>query len=409
MTKTNPNKTNEGLHITFLGLIAAVPALSTDMYLPAMPTIAAQWNISEAHVGLSLVLWFVSFSIFLLVCGPLSDKYGRRPVLLTGLSLFTLSGFLCAVSANVYQLIAFRMLQGIGAAAPSAMCMAICRDRYEGDQRKRVLAYISIILSITPMIAPMLGATLLKFASWRFIFVTQGSLTVITILIALKYRETLASPLTENLSRLYGRYLKLFHNRNYLLCNNAMGIIVGPFFGYLAFSSIVYITLYHLSEQTFSLLFGINAMISMTGAFLSTRLTKYFSDVRLLTVCFFGYALSGFGIMLTGHIHFLFFAAFMGGISFCLGLSRPLSNHLVLEQVSEDIGSASSFIVFYQFIVGSICMAIATANWTHPIFAFGLQAVIAPVLVLVLWPTLLKRLRLTGSKAEWPEGKITGG
>lgn len=408
MTKTTPSKTSEGAYIVFLGLIAAVPALSTDMYLPAMPTIAAQWNISEAHVGLSLVLWFVSFSIFLLVCGPLSDKYGRRPILLAGLSLFTLSGFLCAVSANVYQLIVFRMLQGIGAAAPSAMCMAICRDRYEGDQRKRVLAYISIILSITPMIAPMLGATLLKFASWRFIFVAQGSLTVITILIALKYRETLTSPLTENLSKLYGRYLKLFHNRNYLLCNNAMGIIVGPFFGYLAFSSIVYITLYHLSEQTFSLLFGINAMISMTGAFLSTRLTKYFSDVRILTVCFLGYTFSGLGIMLTGHIHYLFFAAFMAGISFCLGLSRPLSSHLVLEQVSEDIGSASSFIVFYQFIVGSACMAIATIDWTHPIFAFGVQAVIASGLVLLLWPMLIKRLGLTGPKAEWPEEKITG-
>ena len=88
MTKAT-DRPNEGLYILFLGLIAAVPALSTDMYLPAMPTIALQWGISEARVGLSLVLWFVSFSIFLLVYGPLSDKYGRRPILLAGLSVFT--------------------------------------------------------------------------------------------------------------------------------------------------------------------------------------------------------------------------------------------------------------------------------------------------------------------------------
>ena len=399
MTKAT-DRPNEGLYILFLGLIAAVPALSTDMYLPAMPTIALQWGISEARVGLSLVLWFVSFSIFLLVYGPLSDKYGRRPILLAGLSVFTVFSFLCAFSVNVFQLILFRVMQGAGAAAPSAMCMAICRDRYEGNQRKRALAYVSIILSITPMIAPMIGATLLKFVSWKAIFITQGALTIITMLISLKYKETLTSPLTEKLFKLFGRYIKLFGNRNYLLCNNAMGIIAGPFFAYLGFSSIVYISLYHLSEQTFSLLFGINAMISMTGAFLSTRLTKYFSDVRILTVCFIGYACSGVGIMLFGHIHYLFFAGFMGGLSFCLGLSRPLSNHLILEQVNEDIGSASSFIVFYQFIIGSICMAVATADWIHPIIIFGLLATIVPLLVLLLWPLLLRRLRLTNTKSD---------
>jgi len=278
--------------------------------------------------------------------------------------------------------------------------MAICRDRYKGDKRKQVLAYISIVLSITPMLAPMLGALLLKFVNWRAIFISQGTLTVATLLISLRYQETLVSPLTENFSKLFGRYIKLFSNRNYLLCNNAMGIIAGPFFGYLAFSSIVYISLYHLSEQAFSLLFGINAMISMMGAFLSTRLTKYFSDVRLLTACFTGYTCCGIGITLFGHLHYLFFAGFMGGISFCLGLTRPLSNHLILEQVNEDIGSASSFIVFYQFIVGSICMAIATADWTHPIRAFGLLAAIVPLIVLLLWPLLLHHLQLTNIQSD---------
>ena len=196
--KKTATLSNEGVYVLFLGLIAAVPALSTDMYLPAMPTIAKQWGIPESQAGLSLVLWFASFSIFLLVCGPLSDKYGRRPVLLAGLSVFTLSGFLCAVSVNIFQLVLFRIMQGAGAAAPSAMCMAICRDRYEGDKRKRTLAYISIILSMTPMIAPMIGATLLKFVSWRAIFAVQGLLTIMTIVISLRYRETLTSPVQRN-------------------------------------------------------------------------------------------------------------------------------------------------------------------------------------------------------------------
>jgi DHA1 family bicyclomycin/chloramphenicol resistance-like MFS transporter len=375
-----------------LGLIAAVPALSTDMYLAAMPLIASQWGISESRVGQSMVLWFVSFSIMLLVCGPLSDKYGRRPVLLTGLSFFTVSSFLCSSAGNIVQLILFRMLQGASAAAPASMCMAICRDRYEGEQRKHVLAYISIILSITPMIAPMIGAMLLKYVHWRAIFIVQGVLTVGTFIISLSYRETLQMPLTDQVFKLMGRYINLLRNTNYLLCNNAMGILAGPFYGYLAFSSIVYISLFRQSEQTFSILFGINAMISMLGAFTCTRITRYFSDIRLITCSLFVYALCGLGMMLWGHVHFLLFAVFMAGISFCLGMSRPLSNHLILEQVKTDIGSASSFIVFYQFLVGSVCMAITTMVWTRPIFIFGVLAFTVPVFVLMLWPLLIARI-----------------
>lgn len=284
------------------------------------------------------------------------------------------------------------MLQGASAAAPASMCMAICRDRYEGEQRKHVLAYISIILSITPMIAPMIGAMLLKYVHWRAIFIVQGVLTVGTFIISLSYRETLQMPLTDQVFKLMGRYINLLRNTNYLLCNNAMGILAGPFYGYLAFSSIVYISLFRQSEQTFSILFGINAMISMLGAFTCTRITRYFSDIRLITCSLFVYALCGLGMMLWGHVHFLLFAVFMAGISFCLGMSRPLSNHLILEQVKTDIGSASSFIVFYQFLVGSVCMAITTMVWTRPIFIFGVLAFTVPVFVLMLWPLLIARI-----------------
>lgn len=382
----------ERLFICFLGLIAAVPALSTDMYLAAIPLIAEQWAVSETRVGHSMVFWFLSFSITLLVCGPLSDKYGRRPVLLSGLFLFTVSSFLCASAANIQQLILYRVLQGASAAAPSSMCMAICRDRYEGDRRKHILAYISIILSITPMLAPMIGAMLLKYVNWRSIFIVQGVLTVGTLIISLSYRETLLKPLTDRVYKLLGRYLRLLRNTNYLLANNAMGLLAGPFYGYLGFASIVYISIFGLSEQTFSVLFGVNAAISMLGAFTCTRITRFFSDVRLITAALLGYAICGLGMMLLGHFHFLLFAISMAGISFCLGLSRPLSNHMILEQVNTDIGSASSFIVFYQFLVGSACMAITTLPWQRPIFVFGLLAFTVPIFVLALWPMLIKRI-----------------
>lgn len=382
------------LYIVFLAAIAAVPPLATDMYLAAMPTIAAQWGVPDSHVALSLVLWFAGFSLCLLVCGPLSDKYGRRPVLLAGLALFATASGACALATNVVQLIIFRILQGIGAAGPSSMCMAICRDRYAGPQRKQVLAYIGVILGLTPMIAPMIGAALLKFTNWRMIFVVQGSSALVTLLVSLRYRETAAERVSGPLLSLMGRYAVLLRNRRYLLANSAMGLLLGPFYGFIAFSSIVYIQIYQLSNQAFSLLFGFNAAMGMLGAFVCTRVTRFFSDTILLTACLIGCVVSAVGILAWGSWHYLAFAACMCVFTFFCGMSRPLSNNLILEQVRHDIGSASSFLVFYQFMVAAACMRLVTVSWARPILAFGLLAVLLPTVVLAFWPVLLRQLNV---------------
>jgi len=384
----------ERWHVAFLAAIAAVPATATDMYLAAMPVIARQWGAPDSRVALSLVLWFVSFSVFLLICGPLSDKYGRRPVLLTGLTSFTLATVACALSGNVAQLIAFRILQGIGAAGPSSMCMAICRDRYEGVQRKHILAWIGIILGLAPMLAPSLGATLLKFVHWRAIFVTQAIVGGAVLLGSWRFfRETAAERVSGRRLSLMGRYIQLARNRRYVLCVTAMGLIVGPFFGFIALAPIVYLRIYGLSNHAFGLLFGLNALMGMLGAFTCTRIMRLTADTVLLTICLIGCAAGGAGLLAWGGLHYAAFAAAMSVVTFCCGMSRPLANHLILDQVRTDIGSASSFIVFYQFMVGAVCMRIVTAPWHAPIRVFGLLALLAPLTVLAIWPFLLWTLR----------------
>ncbi len=389
-----------GSYVVFLAAIAAVPAMATDMYLAAMPIIAKQWGVADSRVALSLVLWFVSFSIFLLICGPLSDKYGRRPILLAGLALFTFATVACSLALNVGQLIAFRILQGMGAAGPSSMCMAICRDRYEGSQRKHMLAWIGIILGLAPMIAPSVGATLLKFVHWRAIFVTQALVGGIVLLGSWWfYRETAAERLTGRLFALLGRYAGLAKNRRYALSVTAMGLIVGPFFGFIAFAPIVYIRIYGLSNHAFGILFGLNALMGMLGAFTCTRIMRFLSDTVLLTICLIGCAAGGAALLAWGGFHYAAFAAGMCIVTFCCGMSRPLANHLILEQVHTDIGSASSFIVFYQFMVGAVCMRIVTAPWQAPIRVFGLLALLAPLTVLAVWPLLLRMLRTSEVEA----------
>jgi DHA1 family bicyclomycin/chloramphenicol resistance-like MFS transporter len=385
---------HEGLYIFFLGMVSASAAIATDMYLPAIPTIAGEFRVSEHVVGLSLVLWFAAFAGCLLIWGPLSDRTGRKTVLRAGLVLFVAVSVLCSLSQSVVQLIVFRVLQGIAAASPASMCMAICRDRYEGARRKKTLAYMGMIVGITPVVAPSFGSVVLRFLGWRFIFVGQALLILVTLALSTGLTETLRTRASGSIVQMAARYGGLLRNRRYLLAVTVMGLIAGPFFGYLAFSSIVYMKIYGLSAQAFSMLFAASAMAAISGGFTCTLLTGRVSDVRLVTICLSGCTGAGAGILLLGGLHYLAFAVPLCIFMFFSGMVRPVSTHLILEQVSTDIGSASSFMVFYNFLLGSVCMAYSTAPWSRPIVAYGFLAAGLPALVLALWPLLLRLIEL---------------
>jgi DHA1 family bicyclomycin/chloramphenicol resistance-like MFS transporter len=383
---------NKAIYITFLALLASTPPLSTDMYLAAIPQIADGWGVGKDLVNLTLVLWFASFSVFILVAGSLSDKYGRKPVLSGGLAIFVTASFLCAFAQDVNQLIIFRILQGMGAAAPSAIVMAIIRDKFEGRERHQAMAYVMTIVAVAPMVAPIIGAMLLEFFSWRFIFGAQGTIVCFTLLISFSFKETIGEKITTPLSKLIGRYMVHIKNREFMFTNISMGLLPLPFYGFIAFSPIYYISIFGLSERTFSLLFGLNALSSMIGAFFSSRLVKRFSEKRLITLSIVGTIFAGAGVLLLAREHYLFFLAFMSLFSFCMGISRPLSGSLIIGLVKTDVGSASSFMVFYQFISGAVSMAVVTLHWKEPVLFYGAITLTTSVIVLLLWGKIANRL-----------------
>ena len=393
MYQTDKQAFGARIYIIFLGLIAATPSLATDMYLAAIPRIAAEWSVDKSAVNLSLVLWFAAFSLTLLIWGSLSDRFGRRPILLAGLIGFIISSILCSFSFNTWQLVLSRIFQGISAAGISSMVMAIARDKFEGKQRQKVLAWIGIILGIAPMIAPSIGAAFLKYANWRYIFALQSLLSLISLVMSIfVYSETIQSYETGGPLSVIRRYVRLFKNKNYILTNFTTGIMSAPFLGYIAFSATVYITHFGLSEQRFAIIFGANAICSVLGSFLCLRLIKNHSEYRLVTATFIGCLVGGMILLLTGGSHWTMFAFGMAIFTFSFGMSRPLVNHIILEQVNQDIGVASSGIICYQFIVGAIGMAISTHEWTHPFLVFGAMASVSPIAVLFIWPSLYKRI-----------------
>lgn len=384
---------NPALYLVFLSMLGATPPLATDMYLASIPKIASDWNVHVSVVNLSLVLWFTSFSISLLIFGPLSDKYGRRPVLLFGLATFVVSSFFCGMSTGPVMLIVMRIIQGMGAAAPSSMVMAICRDRFDGVQRQKALAYIGVIMAVAPMVAPSIGSFLLSLGSWRFVFFTQGAMVLITFIIALGYEETAKELNPNGVMSAFLRYFALAKNREYAVSTTVMGLASAPFYGFIAFSPIVYMKIFNLPPSMFGFMFGANAVFAMMGSFSSAKLASRIPQHIILTAAFTGAFIAGLTVLLFGKTGYIHFAFSMFAFSFFLGLNRPVSASLVLEQVKTDIGSASSFMVFYQFITGAICMWYVTIPWEDPLRMYGYVVTIVPFMVLVFWPVLYLWLR----------------
>jgi len=225
----------------------------------------------------------------------------------------------------------------------------------------------------------------------------------VTLAMSVGYVETIRERMAGTFLQMADRYRVLVLNKRYILAVSVMGLIAGPFFGYLAFSSIVYMKLYGVSAQTFGILFAASAASGITGGFTCTLLTGRVADTRLVTVCLAGCTAAGLAVLLFGGMHYLAFAASICTYTFFSGMSRPVSTHLILEQVETDIGSASSFMVFYNFMLGSVCMSYTTAPWSRPILAYGIIAVTLPAIVFAMWPLLL---RLIETHAPAPEPEI---
>lgn len=377
--------------VPLLALLTAFPTFSTDMILPAIPSLAVTWNEPLAVVNLILICFFITYGFSLLFYGPISDRYGRKRPLIIGISVYIVASMLCAVANGAFTLIAFRILQATGAAASASLSMAMTKDLFLGKERERILAYIAIIMALAPMFAPIIGSWILLYLSWHWIFFAQGIMGVIGILGVLRTPETLKEASETPLSRVLHSYGKLLLNKNYAIMVLVMSISLLPLYSFIAGSSDIYINGFGLSEQIFSYFFAFNALALMSGSISCLKLTERMNSRYLITVGFAGILLGGMLILTIGHHGPWSFAFPMAMITYSIGISRPPSNHLVLEQVRKDAGAASSLLIFTYFTLGAVGMWLISQDWLSKIRILGTIALISGAIVLTVWLVLQKK------------------
>ncbi|WP_442806634.1 multidrug effflux MFS transporter [Vibrio splendidus] len=344
----------------FLVIISAFPPLTIDLYLPALPQMVEVFNTDRSMVNLTLSSYFVTYAIGLLFWGPLSEKFGRKPILLIGLAGYMVASILCAMTNSIEQLISVRVFQAFAGSAITVIATAIVKDLYDGREREKIMATIMSLVIIAPMVAPVFGAFLLKIASWRMMFVTLAIFGAFASVLACCYRETLENKYQGSIFRSWGRMGVVMKNRSFVKLLVIFSIIPMALMGFLAAGSYIYIDHFGLTEQQFSYAFAFNALCASFGPTIYMKLSYRMPVQKVISGCFALLALAGIFTLTIGDLSPWFFMFIAAPATLMAIIMRVPGTNLMLNQQDHDTGSAVALIQFFSMICGSLGMVLVS-------------------------------------------------
>ena len=373
----------------FVALIAsliAMTAMTIDINLPAIPAIARDLGTSQTSAQLTVTLFFLGMAAGQAIYGSASDRFGRKPVLVTGIVLFILTSIACAMATDIRVLLALRIVQGFAAASGSVLGRAVVRDLFEGPQMARVMSFAMAAFVTVPIVAPSLGALLLKLGSWRWVFVFLVAYGTLILLLSTRWLvESLPRPDPAALQpgRLLRAWARVFRARDTLVYGAIGTLISGGLVVYLTNAPAVFMTTYGLSPDSFGLLFAAIAVCAVASNLANARLVRKVGLPRLVWL----------GILVTGASIAASLAALLslwdspwvlvlgfGGFFFGFGFVFSNGTALALQPHGAMVGTASAAVGVVQSVVPAAIASLVAAAYDGtavPMLAAMLALVVA--------------------------------
>jgi DHA1 family bicyclomycin/chloramphenicol resistance-like MFS transporter len=364
--------------IIMLGALTAFGALSIDMYLPALPSIARDFDVPIGRAEYTLSAFFLGFALGQGFFGPLADRFGRKPPLYAGLILYVLMCAVCALSVNPEMLTAARFFQAVGACAGGVVARACVRDIFGPDEAPRIFAYMMLVLAVAPLLAPFLGGYLLVWASWHAIFWFQCAIGLaVAIAISIRLPETHGGahrPLHPAI--ILVDYARIARDRSFIAYALAGSVSNAALYAYLTGSPHVFIDLYHIKPENFGWFFGANAFGLIGTAQIAARLSRGRSPESVMLAAQIAQVACGVllaivvvtgvgGVYGLGASLFLFMST--------NGAIGPMSAGAAMRHYAVNAGMASALLGSLNFVCGFVA-SIVMGSFT-PATALPLAAI----------------------------------
>lgn len=387
--------------ILILGALSAFGPLAIDFYLPAFPAMALAFGTDEQHVQLTLAAYFLGLSLGQLAYGPISDRFGRRLPLLSGVALFTLASLACAYAPSLEWLIGARFVQALGGCAGMVISRAVVADKCDAVGSAKVFSQLMLVMGLAPILAPMLGGLLVNTTGWQSIFlVLTGFSAAAGLAVALGLPESMPAHVPRQpLSGALRQYARLVKDSVYLGHALTGGIAIAGMFAYIAGSPFVFIKLYGVPAEHFGWLFGTNAAGFILVAQVNARLLAKRGPAFLLVRAVWVYFLAGLTLLAVSAMRPDALWPLLIPLFICiasLGCIIPNASACAMNGQGARAGSASAMLGCLQFSIAA--GAAALVGMLHDGSAVPMAMVISLCGLLVVSVALLTR-RLQNARA----------
>lgn len=353
--------------VLLVSALMSMGAMTIDVNLPAIPAVAAELDSSLASAQLTVTSFFTGFALGQIVIGPLSDRYGRKPVLLWGIGLFVLASLACLAATDIATLLLLRLLQGLAGATGPILSRAVVRDLFEGAVMARVMSFVMAAFITAPIVAPAIGAGLLALGSWRWIFAflaLYGLAMLAWTALGLEETRRFADPDALRPRRILGGYRALLghrRSRRYALVTvlTFVTLIV-----YLTNVPVIYMDLFGVGPGTFAAMFGLTAACAAAGSLVNARLVRFLSLARVIALGSAGAFASGLlnlGVALLDPPSVWLLVPGFGAFFFSFSLIVSNSTALALQPHGRMVGGVVSALgvlqTFVPAVIGSLLAA----------------------------------------------------
>jgi MFS transporter, DHA1 family, multidrug resistance protein len=389
MTLTNQNTIFIGF---VLVLLVSNSTFSSDIYLPSLPAMAAYFSITSQLAQATLSVYMLGFALSVLLSGSLSDRFGRKKVLISGLVMHSIASIACVFSPSITILIIARFFQALGGCCGTVLARVIVRDSYDQKASIRMLSSISAGMSVALVVAPIFGGFIQTHFGWRGSFVFITLLSVIILFLTCSFlKET--KPENErtlfNVASIISSYALAIKNKNFVCCTLIISLAWGAFFSFVCASPFIFIDKYHFKPAAYGMIYGSIIVSYISGALIARKFSSKIGIYRSANLAVWLCFLSGIFIMLSPFFHYeLFYVCgfiflYIGGI----GLIMPNCQAGAISDFKAAIGTISSLFYFVEMVFGAIfSFLVGHLFKTNLLLSVAMLMFTAGVLMLVsLW------------------------